>query len=177
MEIKDGTGEQVFELITIGPCETCVLAGKGGECPHYEKPPWKSGRKYQQAQAVLAASGDDGLGAREMDGIITSSKHYLIAQKFILDFVERSKLSAFVFTIPVPVILIGLDPHGGGDGSASAIIDVVLTRDKTGERDVVRLFSSQSHTRTLCHNLKYSDLISHTKSVVWCTHFSLVRCT
>lgn len=140
MDIKSN-GESVFELISIGPCESCVLAGKGGECPHYEKPPWKSGRKYQYAQAVLAASGDEGLGAREMDGIITSSKHYLVAHKFIADFIERSKSNPFAFLNPVPVMLIGLDPHGGGDGSASCIIDVVLTRDKQGERDVVRCFA------------------------------------
>lgn len=137
MDIKVG-GENVFTLIAIGPCESCVLAGKAGECPHYEKPPWKSGRKYQEVAAVLAASGDAGLTAREMDGIITSSKHFLVLQRWINDFKARPP---HVFTEPVPVVLIGIDPHGGGDGSSTGVFDLILTRNESRMIDVVNPLS------------------------------------
>lgn len=139
MDTKLPNGEPVFTLIAVGPCKTCVLAGNGGKCPHYERPMWKSGRKYQEVVAIMEASGDEGLKKREMDGVITSSKKYLVAEKFILAFIQRSKESPFVFTTPQPVVLVGIDPHGGGDGSDTAIIDVVLSKDRMGNRDVVSL--------------------------------------
>lgn len=128
-------GEPVFELIAVGPCKPCILAGKGGECPHYERPPWKSGRKYKEVEAIM---NDDSIKSRELDGIVTSSKRFLIAQAWFDAFSRRSLREPHVFVQEVPMVGVGLDPHGGGDGSATAIVDVVLTQDRFGFRDVVR---------------------------------------
>lgn len=116
---RPSDGSSVFKFTKHGPCQTCVDQGIGADCPHYERAPWKSKAKNDDLQAIYKSQGEMALFEQEMAGMGVSHNTFTVRGMFITALQQRP---AHVFTRQVQSIHLGIDPHGGGKPSDTAIV-------------------------------------------------------
>lgn len=118
-ELKDKDGNDVFFVVRHGPCQKCIDKGIGVDCPHFERAPWKSKAKDDQVKAIFKQQGKMELFEQEMRGQVISKMNFLVAGKFINLLRDRP---LFKWRHPPRLIYLGIDPHGGGKTSETAIM-------------------------------------------------------
>lgn len=158
--LKRKDNRVIFKFIRHGPCDACMEEGRGPQCPHYERMPWKSKAKDDDIKEIYRQRGQAELGEQEMSGASISPLTFIVKPIYIKQLLERPLHS---FTHPPGVIHVAIDPHGGGKTSATAIIFVA--------NDCGKYVVSQ--------RCEYRERIAITKSIVltyfFCCMLSALR--
>lgn len=123
--LKRKDGKPVFHFVRHGPCNACIDAGIGNKCTHYEKAPWKSKQKDDDVKTIYKQQGQSDLYNQEMRGEVVSQRTYLIQGKWITA-LKNQPLHEWMR--PPGVIHLGIDPHGGGKTSETAIMALSYVR-------------------------------------------------
>lgn len=126
-DLVDAQGRPLFKNIRIGMmCKKCLEAGKE-KCGHELKrlPAWKSEARHDLVRAIFGQNQE--AMKREAEGLIVSSRVYLLGKKNIDAFVARAPHQ---FQFDVQLIEIGIDPSGGGSQSDYSIVSKCVENGK-----------------------------------------------
>lgn len=161
---KRPDGKPIFQFVRHGPCNACIDSGVGAECPHYERAPWKSKSKDQDIKAIYKAQGESALGDQEMSGMSVSTRTYIIQGIYIKQLHIRP---LHIFANPVGLIHVGIDPHGGGKTSNTAIVALANDCGRVVVRSLERQIAHTHDQHKVCCVLE--------SFVLWCCCTGTIR--
>lgn len=125
MDSKDpNTGKPMFKVLKVGlACDACQAAGIASECTHMEsfRPPWKSASKFAMVKQIYSTQ--KGMFERESMGLNTEDADVVFPAKVVASFLRRT---ADVHP-ESRVLLVAMDPSGGGDSSMSLVTVSLMT--------------------------------------------------
>lgn len=128
LDATDKAGKPLFRVERIEmACQACKDAGVASECKHMEsfRPPWKSKAKGELVRQIYTSSNNTAMLQRESMGLQVEEATTVFRQKCIRQFL---KSSAPVHS-STRVLMMAMDPSGGGDSSMS-LVTVSLWQNK-----------------------------------------------
>ena len=128
LDATDKAGKPLFRVERIEmACQACKDAGVASECKHMEsfRPPWKSKAKGELVRQIYTSSNNTAMLQRESMGLQVEEATTVFRQKSIRQFL---KSSAPVHS-STRVLMMAMDPSGGGDSSMS-LVTVSLWQNK-----------------------------------------------
>ena len=165
MDSKDpNTGKPLFKVLKVGlACDACQAAGIASECTHMEsfRPPWKSASKFAMVKQIYSTQ--KGMMERESLGLNTEDAAVVFPARVVNSFLKR--------TLPVHpesrVLLVAMDPSGGGDSSMSLVTTcmknnqiVVVCVDEAPIKGVAEMESMlMRHIKVLQHHYTTHHLV------------------
>ena len=128
LDATDKAGNPLFRVERIEmACQACKDAGVASECKHMEsfRPPWKSKAKGELVRQIYTSSNNTAMLQRESLGLQVEEATSVFRQKYIRQFL-KSEAPVHPST---RVLMMAMDPSGGGDSSMS-LVTVSLWQNK-----------------------------------------------
>jgi hypothetical protein len=125
-QLRREDGEPFFVVHALGlACEECMTAGRGSKCTHMQHmlPAWKSVERHERQRAIYGEE-KSGTFEQEAAGMVVQDDAMVLTEKGIAYLANRAP---YIFGPPPPIIYTYVDPSGGADGSAMAILSMAYS--------------------------------------------------